>query len=479
MRARRILLVDDSSDFVKIVRNSLGRAFSITEATSEQVFRQTYRPRVFDLVILDLRLESGREGLHLLREIIAMDELQPVIMVSAFGDTDAVLDSAEAGALMFLHKQEFTPDLMARMVEAVLQQAQVRRHLAALKNRLPSGDPLALMGGNPVIRLVLELIRRAAEESDSLVVVGGETGTGHEIVAAMIHERSRHRSVGPMLSVPGLPRSLPEWRELLFGSSAQGGSPRRRGVLEQAHGGVAYLGGLDALDPAGRLALSQALRGKTLLPAELGIPLDIQFIAGSRPEAAGGLADALRLAQAADRIIEIFLPPLRERKEDLPLLAAGYLHELRQQGQTTARSLAPAVLGLLEAYPWPGNLFELKTTVEFAGIQALNEGSEELAARHLPQNLNPAQAATHAGRWDYRFHMAHAELALVARAIKEGPFSNKGQLAERLGYSDRFAFGRRMRKTLAEFPELKPKFPEVAGMFAGHNRGADTEEPSP
>src|SRR5450830_1532525 len=113
MRATKILLVDDSDIFRSNVRNSLGRAFLLTEAASEVEFQREFRPYTYDLVILDMRMKSGREGLQLLREILAYDELQPVIMVSAYGDTDAVLDSAEAGALMFLHKKEFTPELLS------------------------------------------------------------------------------------------------------------------------------------------------------------------------------------------------------------------------------------------------------------------------------------------------------------------------------------------------------------------------------
>lgn len=466
MRARNILLVDDSEDFRSSVHKMLGRAFFITDAASEAEFRGLFRPYTFDLIILDMRLETGREGLRLLREILAYDELQPVIMVSAYGDTDAVLDSAEAGALMFLHKQEFTPELLARMVEAVLQQARVRRHLAALQGRIPDGDPLALFGQNPAVKRVAEQVRRATDDPESLVLAIGERGTGPALVAQAIHDQSRMRATAPLIVAAGVSRTDEDLENTLFGVVVNKGMPRRKGLFEQANGGVLFLDGMADLAPELRARIGDALSKRRLDACNPPIPLDLQFVAGALPEAAVEVADSLRRKGVAERLIEIYLPLLRDRREDIPLLATSYLQTTRRNGETPARTISRDALGLLETYSWPGNLVELRSVVEYAAIQATIGGSEELAAEHLPANLrHHGDNEPGADNWDYRYHVARAEVALVERALKDRSPLNNTQLAELLGYKDRFAIGRRMRKALTGLEGLVSEFPETTRRF--------------
>ncbi len=467
MRARKILLVDDSADFRSSVVKTLGRAFSITEAASEAEFRHLFRPYTYDLVILDMRLETGREGLQLLREILAYDELQPVIMVSAYGDTDAVLDSAEAGALMFLHKQEFTPELLARMVEAMLQQARIRRHLAALQSRLPRGDPLALSGLNPAVQRAAEQVRKAANDPESMVLVTGERGTEHALIAQAIHDQSRTRATAPLVTAAGFSRTGEDIEKTLFGVAPHDGTPRRKGLFEQTNGGVLFLDGIADLAPDLRERIGDTLLKRLLDTCDPPIPLDLQLVVSALPDTAVEVADSLQRKGTADRLIEIYLPPLRDRREDIPLLAASYLQAFRQGGKTSARTIARDALGLLEAYSWPGNLIELRNTVEYAAIQTMIAGGEELEAEHLPANLwQHAGNEPGTGSWNYRYQVARAEVALVERAIKENQAQNKTQLAKLLGYTDRFAIGRRMRKVLVEHEALAAEFPQVTAWFA-------------
>ena len=292
MRARTILIVDDDANFRSNVQNTLGRAYFVTHAASEAEFRREFRPYTFDLIILDMRLESGREGLQLLREILSYDDLQPVIMVSAYGDTDAILDSAESGAMMFLHKQEFTPELLARMVEAILQQAHVRRHLAALQSRVLGRETIGLAGKNPAVRRAMELAQKAADDPECTVLVAGERGTGHELIAQLVHDRSRSRSNAPLITASGLSARSDDFRSLLFGSLRRGGTPRRKGLLEQSNGGVLFFDRIELLDTEVRVLLSEALRGRTLKPgpSEITIPLDFQLVAGTGTDGTGILA---------------------------------------------------------------------------------------------------------------------------------------------------------------------------------------------
>jgi DNA-binding NtrC family response regulator len=469
MSARKILLVDDDAIFSTQVQNTLGRAFTVTHAASEVEFRARFRPFTFDLIILDMRLDSEREGLGLLREISAYDELQPVIMVSAYGDTDAVLDAAEAGALMFLHKQEFTPELLTRMVEAILQQSRIRRHLAALQQRIEHDEIAGLTSTNSAVRRAGELAQQAADDRECTVLVSGEEGAGHELMGQVVHDRSRWRCEAPYVKACGMPSCLADPRTALFGAPPRGATPRRKGMLEQANGGVLFLGNLEALETDVRESLAAVLRRRTLDfgSAEPPVPLDLQLVTGTCTDEARSMANALRDSVAGVRLVEIYLPPVRERREDIPVLATLYLQELRRNGKTTARSLSRDALAILEGHAWPGNLPELHNAVEFGAIKALADGSEEVAREHLPANLfQTTEANGHrSGRWDYRYHLARTEVALANRALQEKGPVNKTQLAALLGYTDRFAFSRRVRKALEEFPDIARDFSQVSGMF--------------
>ena len=457
--------MDDDEIFRTSVRQSLERAYSITEAASVAEFEARFQPYTYDLVILDMRLDKDREGLEVLREIQQWDENQPVIMASAYGDSDSVVEAAEGGALMFLHKTEFTPQLTMRLVEAVLQQARARRHLAALRSRITATDPVELTGLDPSMRQVGALIRQASEEPDSLVVVAGEFGTGHEQVAAAIHDRSRRRSSGP-LSLSGSVAASPEEAKVeLFGYFARGAS-RRKGLLERAHSGVLFFGGFHVLPAAIQTEIGEALHdGHIRVPGgEKVIPIDFQLVVGVAPGHGRKVARVLREAAQREQAIEIFLPPLRERKDDIPLLATYILEGARRRHGLSARSFSRDALQAIERQTWEGNVKELRSVVELAAVRASLASSDEVRADHLPFASSPGTVATGEPRWDYKEVVAAAELGIVSLAVDRG-VTNKTQMATMLHYNDRFALGRRVRKAFEEFPHLTEEFPKVAGFF--------------
>jgi len=466
MSARKILLVDDSSDFRSSVRKTLGRAFAVAEADSLEGFRRAYRPATFDLVILDMRLESGREGLELLREILAQDELQPVIMVSAYGDTDAVLDATEGGALMFLHKQEFTPELLARMVEAILEQARTRRHLTSLQRRVRVNDPLSLTAGNPTVKKASTQMERAANDFDAATVISGEAGAGHGLIASAIHERSRHRASAPFLMATGRVTQTEDLSELLFGSKKQSSATANSGLLREANGGVLYIDAFDQID-LGLQALLLEAAAERHLSGESGQALDIQLVLGVGAQQGARVAALIRSKSTGAKVIEIALPPLRERREDIPLLAAFFLQEQRRTGSTSARSFSREAIQALESWSWPGNLNELQSTLAYAGIQALILGSNEILPSHLPGILTERDVMEPDadGRMDVRKFLAKAEVELVAKTLEFHQAKNKTQLAKLLGYTDRFTIGRRMRKILGEHPDVAKKHPKLEALF--------------
>jgi DNA-binding NtrC family response regulator len=458
VRARTILLVDDDHAFRARVREALGGVYRLQEVSDAEGFRLEFQPHRFDLVILDLRLREGREGLDLLREIRDHDELQPVIMVSAYGDTETTLDAVASGALMFLHKKEFTPELLARMVEAVLRQGQLQRRAASLEERLRLKEPAELVGVSPAAQEAARFARRAADEPDALVVVAGEPGSGRELMARVIHSQSRRRAREPFFSLDVRSLGPDGLAAALFGIPASG-APQKRGALALADGGVLFLEDGPPL-PAAVAHRLWRVTGQGVVESRNGVvPVNVQVILG--PRTTGEARSVAGLP--AGKVLEIYLPPLRERREEIPLLAAYFLQRFRMAGKTTARAVSPQALRILEAHRWPGNVQELRNAVEFGAIQAQVAGDDELRSEYLPSNLvRPSGAGE---TWDYRVHLARSEVWLTDRAIVEKALDSKTALAEVLGY-DRFTFLRRLRRRLEEFPELKREFPRVARMFS-------------
>jgi two-component system, NtrC family, nitrogen regulation response regulator NtrX len=469
MGTNRILVVDDSDEFRTEIRKCLSGVFDLAEASSVDQFTALYRPRWYDLVILDMRLVAGREGLDLLRRIRTLDELQPVIMVSAYGDSESILDAAESGALMFLHKQEFSAPLLARMVEAVLRQGHVQRQLAALQARMPHGQPYELGSVTGLMRDVDRQVRRAAADSGVFVVVGGEVGAGHELVAAAIHGTSARRNAGPWVA-SGADRIVgsPDPHAVLFGSARVGGQ-RSRGLLEQAHEGVLYLDGFELMPERWRDELAACLQAHVLPGAGQPMPIDVQIVAGTGAQSFETHAAWARARFGAARCVELRLPALSERSADIATLVPHYLRSMHWAGRPAVRAMSQQVQAAFEGYGWPGNLAELRAVVSFAALRACLAGRETIELAHLPASLVGASPDSRDEN-NYEWHLARAELSLVETALMGDRGHRREHTAQRLGYNDRFALGRRMRRALAAFPHLRSQFPEVARRYGAQAR---------
>ena len=446
----RIFVLDDDPAFRARVREGLGGMFGLVEAGSEEEFRKAWRPRTFDLLLLDMRLRVDREGLDVLREVFSLDELQPVIMVSAYGDAESAIEAVGAGAMMFLHKHEFSPALLGRMAEAVIEQGRLKRQVAGLRRTAWAGEPDALLGNSPEIREAGEMLRALAR-SGRVPLVSGERGTGMTLAARLIH-RSGEQADGPFLEVAGAVAE--EGRAFYEG---------RFSPWAQASGGTLALDGVETMsEKAGRGVLERTAtgRGEYITPSVV-----LLLHEGGRRVGKPG-----RWLGAGD-LLPVRLPPLRERREDIPLLAAHFLQGQRAGGHTTARSFGSYAMERLEAHTWPGNVRELRNAVGYGALQAAVAEVDEIGPEHLPGALVAGRQGSGdgpvitEGTWDYLFQVARAELALAERAMREKSVTQKTALARALGYTDRFTLGRRLEKALGEFPDLAADYPSVARLF--------------
>lgn len=471
-----ILIVDDDQSFAERLKHALEGLFQVETCHSEQAFRERYAIGRFDLIIMDMRLREDREGIDLLREIQAQDPTQAAIVMTAYADMESYADAIESGALTYLDKHEFSPTLIARTVEALAQQGALRKRVAALEQQLDWVDPLEIIGASAAIREMRTALQRAAEDGSAPVLITGEPGTGRQLVARNIHCLGRLRADGPFVAAYRYRHQGVVAGSQLFGTSHRLPEGRRQdssGLLDEAKGGVLFLDEAHSLEEVTIRKLLRYLETGTFsrVGREDRIDTDMQLIFSTIPDRADDVAFTALQTALLDRHggVLIRVPPLRERREDIPLIAQYTLQNLYRRGRTRTRSLRGAAITILEGLSWPGNVRELKGAMEYAAIRADAMGAGEIGPEHLPQGVLDASPRPRAiaSVLDYQIHLARAELGLVESAIKTFEITKKGDLAARLHYNDRFTFARRIRRCLKSYPALGGEFPKTQGLFAG------------
>lgn len=475
----RILVVDDDIGFANRVRNVLQGIYEIVLCHSIDQFHKIFSTDRFDLIILDMRLESQKEGLDLLREILRHDPLQAVIIATAYPDTESYLEAIQAGALTFLDKHEFSPALIARTVESILRQSDLQKRVHLLERRLDVADPVEIIGASPAIVFLRERIREAVETDAPLVLVRGETGTGKTLTARNIHRMSQRRAKHPFVAITLSATLTSSMKEDLYGLNRKAlnkGTKNISGLLEEMGSSVIYLDEISELDTSGQKRLLSAIDTGVSVSSKgkHDIRIDAQVVAATTHDLDNLCAKGVFRQDLKDKLraFEIVAPRLREHKEDIPLLAQYFLQILFRHRCTTARTFREEALRAFELYSWPANVRELKIVVEYAGLQAAINREGEVRMEHLPMNLTETGSRRNTAivANNYLLHIARAEIELVDSAVRRFGTIGKAELARRLHYNDRFIFTRRIRRNFSQFPELAEKFPAVAGLFSAKGR---------
>jgi DNA-binding NtrC family response regulator len=375
----RILIIEDE----RVIRRALARllernGYGTSEAESIPAAEEAHDLASFDLIITDLRL-PGPPG----TEVIERCGSVPVLIMTSYASVKSAVEAMQQGAADYIAKP-FDHDEMLHAVKSCLSASQLRRQNAALKSDLQRSYPVAgMVGSSAAMEEVFNRIRKVAP-TDSTVLILGESGTGKELVARAVHEYSGRRD-GPMIAVncAAIPESLIESE--LFGhekGAFTGAGAARAGMVEAAAGGTLFL------DEIGELPL--AAQGNLLRLLQEG---EIRRVGAARPARVN-----VRLMAATNRqlesevkqgrfredlfyrlqVMEILLPPLRERGDDITQLAEYMLAKACQRLNRAAVSLSPDALQAVRAYPWPGNVRELENVLERAVI--LSEGGTLTAA---------------------------------------------------------------------------------------------------
>ena len=389
----RVLIVDDEEAARYGMSRALGNFnYDIMEAGSVEEARAAIAARPVDLMLLDVNL-PGESGLDFLRELAGRgDAQQPlVILITAHGNERMAVEAIKSGAYDYLPKP-FEVDDLRLVVKNALETIHLRRENQTLRQRieLEGAQRGSLIGASEAVRRVRALIEKVAE-TDATVLVRGESGTGKELVARELHERSAARRRGAFVAVncAALPSELIESE--LFGhekGAFTGAAARRRGKFEQADGGTLFLDEIGDMSATVQAKLLRALEERRIerLGGSESIPVDVRIVSAThRPLeqeiATGGFrADLFYRLQ----VVTIEIPPLRERREDIPVLAESFARASAERYNLPSRLIAPAALRRLIEYRWPGNVRELRNAIERAAVLA--EG-EEITTRDLPEEI--------------------------------------------------------------------------------------------
>jgi len=385
----RLLIIDDEANVCYSLEKALGSDhLEVASAGTAQEGIEIVRRQPPDVIILDVRLPdmSGLEAYARLRE---MDPRLPVIVITAHGTTETAIEAMKLGAFEYLLK----PVDLHHLREVVGRAVQLSRMVhvpTVFGESLPAeGGGDRLLGHSPLMQEVYKAIGRVAPQ-DVTVLIRGESGTGKELVARAIYQHSRRAAaIFQAINCAAIPDTLLESE--LFGherGSFTGADRRRIGKFEQATGGTIFMdevGDMAAATQAKLLRLLQEQRFERV-GGNTAVQTDVRVIAATNQDLEA-LVAAGRFRQDLFYRLNVFtvnLPPLRDRREDLPLLVEHFLGQFNRELGRRVRALAPDALRILEQHSWPGNVRELQSTVKYALVHATGE---LLTADCLPASI--------------------------------------------------------------------------------------------
>jgi DNA-binding NtrC family response regulator len=389
----RVLIVEDEAGIRLALSGLLRReGYEVAQASDGREAERLLRESSYDLVLTDLALGSGPSGLDVLRCARGAQPECPVVMITAHGNEKIAVEAMRLGAEDYVPKP-FDNDEIRLVVRRALERTQLARENRLLRERIEREHGLgALVGGGATMRRVFETIRKVAP-TDLTVLIRGESGTGKELAAQALHEHSLRRE-RPFVAVncAAIARELVESE--LFGherGAFTGADARRIGRFEAAHGGTLFLDEIGDMAPATQAKVLRVLQERRFerLGGVTPIEVDVRVVAATHRnlEAEIGAGRFREDLYYRLRVVEIALPPLRERREDLPALVQRILAQVAERHGRGAKQLTPGALAALARHTWPGNVRELRNALERAAV--LCEG-DAIDARDLPLDAAPS-----------------------------------------------------------------------------------------
>ena len=392
----RILVVDDEESMGKFMQIMLQKeGYEVTPALSGSEALKIIKQKEYDLVIADLMMPE-MNGLKLLSAVKQYDAQIDFIVMTAFASVDTAIDAMKKGALDYVTKP-FKVDEIKLAVSRSFERQELQAENAELKRRIKQEFSLdAFVGNSLEIVKIKQMVEKIAR-TESTVLLLGESGTGKELIARAIHSCSP-RADRPFISIncAALPETLLESE--LFGhakGSFTGAIKDKEGLFKVADGGTFFLEESGETSPALQVKLLRVLEQKEITPVgeTKPIPVDVRLVAATNQD----LEQKVKANQFRPdlfyrlNVLPVCIPPLRQRKEDIPLLCAHFIREHCRKINVKEKTLTPEALQLLVNYAWPGNVRELENTLERAIILSPNS---KISPPDLPVQIREGKTPT-------------------------------------------------------------------------------------
>ena len=383
-----ILVIDDDKNICKLVESILQieKCYDVTTVINGEAGLKKIREQMPDLVITDVQM-PGIDGIETLKQIKDQDPKIPVVMMSAHRSIEKAVESMKMGAYDFMTKP-LDRDRLIITVKNALMTSSLKREVDELKNELKQKYTFSnIVGQSGAMQEVFKSVEKVVNSSVT-VLIQGESGTGKELIARAVHYHGSVRANKPFVAMncTALPESLLESE--LFGhekGSFTGAVGKRIGKFEQANSGTIFLDEIGLMSPTTQatvLSVLQEREFERVGGTEL-IKVNVRVISATNKD----LEDAMKKGEFREdlyyrlSVFPIRLPALRERKEDIPLLAAHFLKKYSEQESKEIEAIAPEALELLMAYNWPGNVRELENAIERAVVLTTDD---EIRTKELP-----------------------------------------------------------------------------------------------
>jgi two-component system NtrC family response regulator len=386
----RLLIVDDEPNVRDGLREAIDQPeFEIETAPDGETALRKIRRESFHIVVTDLRMPGAVDGFDLLREVRERDPETPVILITAHGTVDGAVEAMKMGAMDFLAKPLNIKHFRVLVQKAVtsLKIVLENRELRARLHLREGGQ--VILANSASMRRVLETLVQVAP-SNATVLLQGESGTGKELAARAIHEHSS-RKEGPFVSINcgALPETL--FESEVFGHEAgafTGAAHPKKGVFEQAHGGTLFLDEITEIPEKNQVDLLRAIQEGEIRRVGSDRPqkVDVRIVAATNRDPKALVAEGKFREDLYYRlsVIPLLLPPLRERREDIPALADFFLKGFAQSYGRKPKTLTASASDVLCSYYWPGNIRQLRNILERLVITS---PGDSITARELPAEI--------------------------------------------------------------------------------------------
>jgi DNA-binding NtrC family response regulator len=456
-----ILVVEDKDAMQQMLSATLvDEGYEVDIASDGQEGIRRAREKRYDLVLTDLKL-PGADGIEVLSEVKEVDPETSVIVMTAFGTVESAVEAMKMGAFDFLTKP-FDTDRLSLLIKRALENRRLMAENILLREELAHDLGLTeIIGKSGKMQEATELVRKVAS-SDTSVLLLGESGTGKELFAQAIHYLSPRKS-GPFVPIncAAIPRELLE--NELFGSEKgayTSSTARKMGKFEIAEGGTIFLDEISDMDVSLQAKLLRVLQERKFerLGGTKTINVNVRVIAATNVD----LKEAIKKRKFREdlyyrlSVFPITIPPLRDRREDIPSLAEYFIEKFCKEMNKKQKKLSAEALSLLDKYHWPGNVRELENTIERAIILC---ESKTITPEHLAIRLaTPAEIRLRegAGLKEVAAHaQAEAEKSLIMRVLSQTR-GNKKKTAEilKIDYTTLFEklrkYGLQTRKEISE-----------------------------